>query len=232
MGRIDFSQSGLLHFAWSDISSCIVCLSKLYRGMRVWIGLLCLVVGQSVVHAQTNGLAVKVANNTEDLRIVNETIRSLRLEVEDIRRENARLHERERAFETRIENSLDRLATVEEVNHAIAEARKSLEERDERLKMEIIEKVTKQVADFAESVAETLAQLSGTSLLSERDIRTSFPRNFPEDGGDTHVVQSGESLSAIAAKYGSTVDWIQNANGIPDASLVRAGRKLYIPMEQ
>ncbi len=45
----------------------------------------------------------------------------------------------------------------------------------------------------------------------------------------THVVKSGETLSGIARKYGTTVSAITKVNRIPRPNAIAAGRKLQIP---
>ena len=45
----------------------------------------------------------------------------------------------------------------------------------------------------------------------------------------THKVQKGETLSAIAARYGVSVDEIANANNIKNKNLIRTGQILNIP---
>ena len=45
----------------------------------------------------------------------------------------------------------------------------------------------------------------------------------------TYVVRSGDTLSTIARKFGTTVRALQDANGIRDADLVTIGRTLKIP---
>ncbi len=45
----------------------------------------------------------------------------------------------------------------------------------------------------------------------------------------SHVVQSGETLSDIAADHGTTVRAIVDANGISNPNLIRAGQELAIP---
>lgn len=47
--------------------------------------------------------------------------------------------------------------------------------------------------------------------------------------GGTYVVRRGDTLAAIAARYGTTVSAIVRANGIANPSLIVAGQRLTIP---
>jgi LysM repeat protein len=47
--------------------------------------------------------------------------------------------------------------------------------------------------------------------------------------GQTHVVQRGETLWSIAARYGTTPQAIVNANGLANANRIYAGQRLAIP---
>lgn len=47
--------------------------------------------------------------------------------------------------------------------------------------------------------------------------------------GQVHVVQQGESLSGIAARYGTTAYAIAQANGLSNWNLIYAGQRLTIP---
>lgn len=47
--------------------------------------------------------------------------------------------------------------------------------------------------------------------------------------GGVHVVQRGENLTMIAARYGTTVDAIAQANGISNPNFIWVGQKLVIP---
>jgi LysM repeat protein len=49
----------------------------------------------------------------------------------------------------------------------------------------------------------------------------------PEDV--IYVVQSGDSLSTIAQRFGVSVDEIAQANGITDVNAIMAGQELVIP---
>jgi LysM repeat protein len=55
------------------------------------------------------------------------------------------------------------------------------------------------------------------------------PAPAPAAAGVQHVVVAGETLSGIAARYGSTVAAIVSANGIADPNHVRIGTRLTIP---
>jgi putative chitinase len=51
-------------------------------------------------------------------------------------------------------------------------------------------------------------------------------------GAACYVVQSGDTLSGIAARFGTTVDaiWQSNRTTIgPNPNLIRPGQRLYIP---
>ena len=50
-----------------------------------------------------------------------------------------------------------------------------------------------------------------------------------EDGYTIYTVVSGDTLSAIAKKYGTTVDAIASLNGITDVNKIYVGQKLKIP---
>ena len=54
-------------------------------------------------------------------------------------------------------------------------------------------------------------------------------RQALEARGTRYVVQSGESLSVIAEKYGVTVEAIMAANGIDDPNTIVVGQELLIP---
>lgn len=58
---------------------------------------------------------------------------------------------------------------------------------------------------------------------------TAEPTSPPSPIAGTHVVQAGETLSGIAAMYGTTVDAIVQANNLTDADALSEGQALIIP---
>jgi LysM repeat protein len=55
------------------------------------------------------------------------------------------------------------------------------------------------------------------------------PTSTPRTGRVTHVVQPGETLESIAAKYDSPVEDIAHLNGITDPNNIKVGQELIIP---
>ena len=51
----------------------------------------------------------------------------------------------------------------------------------------------------------------------------------PSQGGSTYTVQLGDTLSAIAARFGTTYWAIVTANNLPNANYIRPGQTLIIP---
>jgi len=71
---------------------------------------------------------------------------------------------------------------------------------------------------LADGPAQSIPHLSNTS------------RNFSSaDQGTCHVVKRGQTLFSISQAYKVPLEVVVEANGIPDPSLVPAGRVLFIP---
>jgi rare lipoprotein A len=46
-------------------------------------------------------------------------------------------------------------------------------------------------------------------------------------GGDYYVVRPGDTLSGIAAQFGTSVHYLASANGIPNPDVISVGQKIY-----
>lgn len=57
-------------------------------------------------------------------------------------------------------------------------------------------------------------------------------RDALEARGERHIVQSGESLSMIAAQYGVSIETIMAANSLDDPNTIVVGQELLIPPSQ
>lgn len=59
---------------------------------------------------------------------------------------------------------------------------------------------------------------------------TPIPANLPKGTIVNYLVQSGDSLAAIASKFNSTIDDIVKANNLADANAISVGQTLKIPV--
>ncbi|HJM36069.1 MAG TPA: LysM peptidoglycan-binding domain-containing protein [Acidimicrobiales bacterium] len=67
--------------------------------------------------------------------------------------------------------------------------------------------------------------------LAEECIASARPPDIvlPDEGPETVVVQSGDTLSGIAAEHDTTVDAFMRANGLSNPNSLRVGQVLLIP---
>jgi LysM repeat protein len=69
-----------------------------------------------------------------------------------------------------------------------------------------------------------------TSTPTPSVTPTSPPTDTPTPQVTRYIVQSGDTLSLIAGRFGVTVDSIREANGLPD-DMIQVGQELLIPVE-
>ncbi len=83
--------------------------------------------------------------------------------------------------------------------------------------------------EIIDTLSAKVASLVGSSG-SRGSSKPSTPRKASaSQEGYEHVVQGGETISAIAAAYKVRAQDIMDANNITDPSRLRAGQKLFIP---
>jgi rare lipoprotein A len=68
---------------------------------------------------------------------------------------------------------------------------------------------------------------SGTDYSAYSETQSYSSGAQVESGGGVYVVQSGDTLSGIAAELGTTVEDLAAANGIANPDLIYAGQTLY-----
>ncbi|TVR46975.1 MAG: LysM peptidoglycan-binding domain-containing protein [Puniceicoccaceae bacterium] len=204
---------------------------------RGWVRLPCLLAvvalaGLSGVETRGQGadpIAVQLANLREDIRIMDERMRTLRLEVEQLSRDNQRLREQV----SRNERNLEGLATVSQLNQAIAGLARQMQDGDEAVRRDVIQQVTRQIEQLAKQTQTAIDALARS--VSARPVQAAPPPTFSEDyprQGITYTVQRGDTLSSIASRHRSTVRDIQNANQIADPSRLQVGQVLFIPQRE
>lgn len=70
---------------------------------------------------------------------------------------------------------------------------------------------------------------AAASTLPSTPAAPAPPPPAPTPAAVVHVVQRGETLSAISARYGVSIASIVQANGLANASFIRTGQSLAIP---
>ncbi len=65
--------------------------------------------------------------------------------------------------------------------------------------------------------------------VSQRLLIPSAADSPPPPSTQIHIVQSGETLTRVASRYGTTISAIVAANGLADPSLILVGQRLAIP---
>jgi LysM repeat protein len=176
--------------------------------------------GSIAVHSQDQSLRVSMADMTQDLSLMDRQLRALKLEIEALK-ENQKIFEARSSIQD-IEGRITRLET------SLLNFKNAYTAQEKQLS----QKVLAQVAAQMDAYIETL-----NASLSVRDKPVaSTPKVFSDDypkTGLSYEVQSGDTLSQIAAKFGSRVQYIQNANSIKDPSRdLRIGDTIFIPITE
>ena len=153
----------------------------------------------------------------EDVRILVQRVGSLNLRVEQLERENAAL--------LRSTEGMDRTyATVAQLNEAVAELNQAVALGDSTTQA----KAAKAIQQLAKATNESVASVA-KGVSQARAITTPTFNDDFEKTGVTYTMQSGDTISRVAARFNSSVKDIMNANQITDATKVQIGQTLFIP---
>ena len=187
-----------------------------------------LIASSGLLTAQTDYLRVTVANLSQDLSLLSQQVKTVRLEMEELRRENARL---------RVEVAAAALKAQEQVSNlsiSIDSLRSDYENADEIQKEQIITEINRQVNALTKQTQSAIDAVARVVQSRPKDPidEKSFSDNFPKTG-KPYLVRSGDTLSNIAREHKSTIKWIQNANKIVDPSRdLKVGETIFIPIKQ
>lgn len=192
--------------------------------------LLLLLAPFSVSAQSTSDLRKQVANLTQDVNALRGLLGSLRIEVESLQRENAQL---KAAIKRSAAAQSSQADVLRQVDARIAAVKAELLREDAETRKDIISSVKKQMDSLASQVEISLKKIasSGGGSTSSSAPPPAFTEDYPKDG-IMYLVESGDTLSGIAAKHNSRVSWIRSANKIVDANRdLHAGETIFVPQK-
>lgn len=125
-----------------------------------------------------------------------------------------------------------RIQALEESNQRLHADMESLRVSNAEHMRNVDEEVSavKKRVDASESARNRMKDhiISDLSKKMANVISKQVPGSAGEVGR-YHVVEKGDTLSAIATAYHANVDAIVKANGLKNANAIRVGQKLFIP---
>ena len=188
-----------------------------------------LIASTGLLNAQSDHLRVTVANLIQDLSLLSQQVKTVRLEMEELRRENARL---------RVEVAAAALEAQDQVSNlsiSLDSLRSDYQNADEAQKDQIISEINRQVNALAketQNAINAIARVVESLPQINPAVDVSFSDDYPKTG-KPYEVRPGDTLSGIAREHNSTIKWIQNANKIVDPSRdLKVGETIFIPIKQ
>lgn len=174
-------------------------------------------------YAQSD-VRVAVAGLRQDLNLLSQEVRTLRLEIEQLSRENT-------ALRAQLQASLADPAVqvkLENFSAALERLQQDYRAADADNKTTIIAELNHKMATLTQQVQVAIDTVGGAQPKISTPVH--FSEDYPKTGV-TYTVRSGDTLSAIARAHGSTVKHIQNANKIVNPSRdLQVGQTIFIPV--
>ena len=179
--------------------------------------------------AAQDSLRLTVANLSQDVNLLGQSLKTMRLEIEELRRENARIRAQVAAASSKSATN----AQISNLSVAIETLRREYGLADTQQKQQILAELNRQISALAK---ETQSAINSIAKAAYNQPQVSTPPHFSDDfpkTGKTYVVRSGDTLSKIARDHGSTIKHIQNANKIVNPSKdLQVGETIFIPISQ
>ncbi len=173
-----------------------------------------------------------LANLSEDVRLLSQRLGVVQLEVEELKRENARLRNQVSELQ-RNDGSRQRLNEVLQTLETRMDAlRREFKQADEAQKTAIIAEVNSKINALASETQRGMNALAQAINVTPQVPTTQrFSDDFPSTGV-LYTVRPGDTLSGIARAHGARVRDIQNANRISNPNALQAGQELVIPIRE
>lgn len=179
--------------------------------------------------AAQDSLRVTVANLSQDVDLLEQSLKTMRLEIEELRRENARIRAQVAAASSKGATS----AQITNLSAAIETLRREYGLADTQQEQQILAELNRQISVLAIETQSAINSIAKAAYIPPQvPTPVYFSDDFPKTG-KTYVVRSGDTLSKIARDHGSTIKNIQNANKIVNPSKdLQVGETIFIPISQ
>jgi LysM repeat protein len=189
-----------------------------------------LMAGLFTIHAgaQMNTSNVQLANLRSDIDRIDQMVRSLRLEVEALRREN---RETQEWVKTQLAGGRKDSVTPEQLNSVLREFEQKIQAVNRTSRETLVNEVSKEIEALAEKTQKAINALA-KSVEAQPQLQqvVTFSDDYPRTG-TSYTVKSGDTLARIARDLGSRVEWIRNANRLA-SDIIYPGQELFIPLKQ
>ena len=173
--------------------------------------------------AAQSAYSQSLADMQQDMALLKREVGNLRLEVEQLSRENA-------ALARKIQQMKNSSSSTDLVRAQMASVRSDVSSQNEALKREIVSIVKKDIEALAAQTNDAVQKLA--KAIGQRP-QAEMPKSFGDDYpkmGITYTVKSGDTLGKIARANNSKIKWIQDANKIADPNRgLRVGESIFIP---
>jgi len=171
--------------------------------------------------------AVALANLRSDVDRLDQVVRALRLEVENLQREN---HELRTWVSGRMGEQQGQFVTLSRMQTALKELEQTWNSNSETQRKSLIKEVSSEIETLAEQTQKAINALA-KSIEGQPQVEQVivFNDNYPKTG-TPYTVQSGDSLSRIARELNSKTEWIKNANRLT-SDIIYPGQELFVPQE-
>jgi len=180
-------------------------------------------IGQSGVSPSN----VQWANLEQDVRILQREVGRLRIEIEAVTRENEQLR---KALQDQLQSGRDQMVTLATLNSRLEQLRGQLTAAIATSRQELVKEVSAEIERLATQTQAALKALAGSVSAQPQVAQTVvFNDNYPKTGSP-YTVKSGDSLARIARAMNSRVEWIRNANRLPNDTIF-PGQELFIPQQ-
>ena len=135
-----------------------------------------------------------MANLSQDVNLLEQSLKTMRLEIEELRRENARIRAQVAAASSKSATS----AQISSLSVAIETLRRDYGLADTQHKQQILAELNRQISVLAKETQSAINSIAKAAYIPPQvPTPPHFSDDFPKTG-KTYVVRSGDTLSKIA----------------------------------